>query len=319
MLDSLARTIHPDTYAVEGQVNMNDLLNTENGRVVRMNAPGMVQVIGHEFVGAQAMPVIEMMKGEADRRVGVHNMALEADALQSTTKAAVNAQVDAARQQLKLIARIYAECGMKRFYQLLLRLMVSHPDKGRVVRLRGQWVQTDPSVWNANMDVVVNVGLGQGMAEDRIMALEKVAAFQMQILSTMGPHNPLVTLGQIATTIAKMIELAGWKDTSQFVNPLPPNFSPPPPPPQPTPEQILADVEIKKAQAGALEAAAKIELDRDRLIAETLLKAVEMEGKYPGLKVDVSAIQNALNRDAMSETAAEGEVKPEPKPAPVIA
>jgi hypothetical protein len=116
-----------------------------------------------------------------------------------------------------------------------------------------------------------------------------------------------------------MIELAGWKDTSQFVNPLPPNFSPPPPPPQPTPEQILADVEIKKAQAGALEAAAKIELDRDRLIAETLLKAVEMEGKYPGLKVDVSAIQNALNRDVMSETAAEGEVKPEPKPAPVIA
>lgn len=316
MLDSLARTIHPDTYAVEGMANMNDLLNTENGRVVRMSAPGMVQVIGHEFVGAQAMPVIEMLKAEADRRVGVHNMALEADALQSTTKSAVNAQVDAASQQLELIARIYAECGMKRFYQLLLKLIVSHPDKGRMVRLRNRWIQTDPSVWNANMDVIVNVGLGRGNDEQRLMALQSGMQGQLTMIQTYGPQNPWVTPQQVAASMAKMYEIAGWKDTSQFVNPSAP--VPPPPPPQPSDTQILAEVEREKARGHALETAAKIELDRDRLISDTLLKAVEMEGKYPNLKVDVSAIQAAFNRDQITESAVEGEVE-EPEPVGAVA
>ena len=310
MLDSLARTIHPDTYAVEGMVQMPDLLNTENGRVVRMSAPGMVQVIGHEFVGGQAMPVLELLRAEADRRVGVHNMALEADALQSTTKSAVNAQVDAARQQLELIARIYAECGMKRFYSLLLRLIVSHPDRQRMVRLRNQWVQVDPTVWNANMDVIVNVGLGRGNDEQRLMALQSGMQGQLTMIQTYGPNNPWVTPQQVATSMAKMYEIAGWKDTSQFVNPSAP--VPPPPPPQPTPEEVLAEVERYKAQGDALETAAKIEVERDRLISDTMLKAVELQGKYPNLKVDLSEIQAAFNRDQMSESAAEGEVKPEP-------
>lgn len=310
MLDSLARTIHPDTYAVEGMANMNDLLNTENGRVVRMSAPGMVQVIGHEFVGGQAMPVIEMLKSEADRRVGVHNMALEADALQSTTKSAVNAQVDAARQQLELIARIYAECGMKRFFGLLLKLIVSHPDKKRMIRLRNEWVQTDPSVWNANMDVTVNVGLGHGNDEQRVMALQAGMQAQQMMIQTYGPQNPWVTPQQMAASMAKMYEIAGWKDTTQFVNKDAP--VPPPPPPKPTDTEILAQIEREKTGAGALESAAKIELQRDQMIADTLLKAVELEGKYPGLKVDVSQIQRALNRDRMTESAAVGESEPEP-------
>jgi len=316
-LDSLSRTIHPDTAVVEGMVNMNDVLNTENGRVVRQSAPGMYQVYTHEFVGAQIMPFLEMLKAEADRRVGVHNMALEADALQSTTKSAVNAQVDAARQQLELIARIYAECGMKRFFGLLLKLIVSHPDKGRIVRLRNQWVQTDPSAWNANMDVLVNVGLGRGNDEQRLMALQSGMQGQMTMIQTYGPSNPWVTPQQLATSMAKMYEIAGWKDTSQFVDPTAP--VPPPPPPQPTETEILAQVEREKAGAGALEAAAKIELETKKLIADTMLKAVELEGKYPGLKVDVSAIQAAFNRDQITETAAEGEVKPEPKPVKAVA
>jgi hypothetical protein len=315
MLDSLARTIHPDTAVVEGMVNMNDVLNTENGRVVRQSAPGMYQVYAHEFVGAQAMPVLELLKSEADRRVGVHNMALEADALQSTTKSAVNAQVDAARQQLELIARIYAECGMKRFYQLLLKLIVSHPDRQRMVRLRNRWVQIDPSVWNANMDVLVNVGLGRGNDEQRLMALQSGMQGQLTMIQTYGPQNPWVTPQQVAASMAKMYEIAGWKDTSQFVNPSAP--VPPPPPPQPTDTEILAEVEKQKAQGHALETAAKIELDRDKLIADTLLQAVELQGKYPGLTVDIAAIQAAFNRDQMTESAAEGKAEPKPEPVAV--
>lgn len=38
-LDSLAQAIHPRTAVVEGQVNMDDVMNTETGAIVRMRAP----------------------------------------------------------------------------------------------------------------------------------------------------------------------------------------------------------------------------------------------------------------------------------------
>jgi hypothetical protein len=179
-----------------------------------------------------------------------------------------------------------------------------------MVRLRNQWVPIDPSVWNANMDVIVNVGIGRGNEEQRLMALQSGMQGQLTMIQTYGPQNPWVTPQQVANTMAKMYEIAGWKDTSQFVNPSAP--VPPPPPPQPTDTEILADVEKQKAQGHALEVAAKLELERDKLIADTMLQAVEMQGKYPGLTVDIAAIQQAFNRDQMTESAVEGEAKPEP-------
>lgn len=302
-LDSLSQSIYPRTVVVEGMVNMPDVLNTEVGGVIRAEAPGMVQPFNTPFVGKEALPIIELMMSEADRRVGVHNMALEADALQSTTKAAVNAQVDAARQQIELIARLYAEIGMKRFYTLLLKMIVAHQDKPRMVRLRNRWVEVDPRTWNANMDVVVNVGLGHGTIDDRIAALREVLAFQKEVLQTMGPANPLVTLGQLSNTVAKLVELSGWKDTGQFFNKLPADYQPEPPPPQPTEAEILAAVENKKTGARALEAAGKAELERDKLIVDALLKSAELASQ--GIDISVETIQAAIDADRMTRSLVE--------------
>jgi hypothetical protein len=212
-------------------------------------------------------------------------------------------------QALELIARIYAECGMKRLFKLLLKLIIAHPSP-KMIRRRGEWTALDPSPWNANMDVLVNVGLGHGMAEDRMMALSNGMTAQLKFMELYGPTNPFVTPNQLATSVAKVYELAGFKDSSQFINK--DAQLPPPPPPKPTPEEILAEVEREKTRAGALETAAKIELDRDTLIADTLLKATEIRGKYPGVEVDIAAIRQSLERDTLLD-AAEGEPeKPEP-------
>ena len=61
MLDSLAQSIHPRTGVVEGQVNLDDVLNNENGAIIRMRAPGMVQPFTTPFVGGQAFPMMEYM------------------------------------------------------------------------------------------------------------------------------------------------------------------------------------------------------------------------------------------------------------------
>jgi hypothetical protein len=163
-LDSLAQSIHPRTAVVEGQVNIDDVLNNETGAIIRMRAPGMVQPFSSPFVGQPAFAMLDYMDQMREDRTGMSKaaMGLDADALQSTTKAAVAATVSASQSRLELQARILAE-GMKKLFKGILYLMTTHQDKPRMVRLRNEWVQIDPRVWdNSAWTCQCQHWLGQG-------------------------------------------------------------------------------------------------------------------------------------------------------------
>jgi hypothetical protein len=102
-LDSLSQSINPRTAIVEGQCNIDDVLNNEVGAVIRMRAPGMVQPFNVPFVGQQAFPMLDYLDDVKQNRTGISKAAagLDADALQSTTKAAVTATVNAAHQHIE--------------------------------------------------------------------------------------------------------------------------------------------------------------------------------------------------------------------------
>jgi hypothetical protein len=296
ILDSLAQSIYPRTAIVEGRVNLADVLNTETGAIIRQDAPGMVTPFAMPFVGKEAVGILELMEGEKDRRVGTHNLAMSGDELQSTTRAAVTAQVQAATQRLELISRLYAESGFTRLFKGLLRLVVTHADKKEVARLRQKWVEVDPASWNASMDCTVNVGLGNGLQDERVAIMREVLAAQKEVLTTMGPSNPLVGLGQLRHTLGKLLENAGIKDTSSFFNPLPINYQPPPPPPPPPePAQILAQVEAQKIQADMAIDGAKLELERDKFLADVHLKAAEL-----GVQLDMAALKASVEQNRIA-------------------
>ena len=211
MLDSLSLAIHPRVGVVEGQANMDDVLNTEVGGIIRMRQAGAVQPFSVPFVGQAAFPMLGYLDEVRETRTGMSKaaMGLQADALQSTTRAAVAATVSAAQQHLELIARIFAETGMRALFQGILKLVTENQDRARVVRLRNQWVPIDPRSWNANMDVEVDVALGSGTEEQKIAVLTSIAQKQEQIMQTMGPQNPLVSPQQYRNTLVKLVEASG--------------------------------------------------------------------------------------------------------------
>lgn len=277
ILDSLAQSIFPRTAYVEGMVEVEDVLNTEMGAAIAMQAPGMVQPFTTPFVGAPGLSVLELIQNERERRVGTVNMALEADALQSTTKAAVQAQVEASKARLELIARVFAEGGMSRLFKGLLKLVVAHQDKPRMVRLRNEWVQMDPRTWNASMDVTVNVGLGHGLEEDRNMALREGLAIQEKLYAQLGPGNGVVTMGQITQAIGKLYESAGYKDPSTFINVMPADWDLPRPEPKQDPAELLAEVEREKTLVDMLLDQRKQLLAEHEFAADTFFRAQEAD------------------------------------------
>ena len=317
-LDSLAQSIHPRTAVVEGQVNIDDVLNNETGAIIRMRAPGMVQPFSSPFVGQPAFAMMDYMDQMREDRTGMSKaaMGLDADALQSSTKAAVAATIGASQGRLELQARILAE-GMKKLFKGILYLMTTHQDKPRMVRLRNEFVEMDPRVWNANMDVTVNIGLGNGDTNERIQALTMIAGKQEQIMQQFGLNNPVVTPDMYIKTIQKIIELSGFKDASNYFKSLPADYQmPQADAPKPTPEEVLAQVQAQSIQADIQKKAAELELKReqmirdddyrrDQLAQDLMLKKYELELKY-STQISTAEIdaRQAMDREAMAQQSA---------------
>jgi len=306
-LDSLAQSIHPRTGVVEGQVNIEDVMNTEVGGIIRMRAPGMVQPFTMPFVGQQAFPMLQYMDELRENRTGISKAAsgLDANALQSSTRAAVAATITAAAQHIELICRIFAETGMKSLFHKSMQLIAKNQDAPRMVRLRNTFVPIDPRVWDTNMDVVVNVAIGTGSNEEKMAFLGQVAAKQ-EMLMQMGA--PLADMQGYYNTLSQMMALAGFKDPTVFFKD--PAMMPPPPPPappQPTPEEMLSQVQMEAIRADIQKKAAELELqreemlrkddrERDKLDADMMIKAAEIEAKY-GAQVNTANIEALMQRD----------------------
>lgn len=327
MLDSLSLAIHPRVGVVEGQANMDDVLNTEVGGVIRMRQAGAVQPFSVPFVGQSAFPMLSYLDEVRETRTGMSkaSMGLQADALQSTTRAAVAATVSAAQQHLELIARIFSETGMRALFKGILKLVTENQDRPRVVRLRNQWVPIDPRSWNSDMDVEVDIALGAGTEEQKIAVLNSIAQKQEQIMQTMGPQNPLVSPQQYRNTLVKLAEASGYRNADEFfLNPATMPPQPPPPPPPPDPAQILAEVEKQKIMADIQNKQAELELKRQAMLleddrardkqeADIMLRAYEVQLKY-GTTVDTEALRAMMERPRTASPSVQRPVIPEITP-----
>ena len=315
-LDSLAMSIHPRVAVTEGMVNLDDVMNTEVGSIIRQRQAGQVQPLSMPFVGREAFPVLQYMDQVKEARTGISkaSQGLDANVLQSTTASAVAATVSAAQQHIELIARVFAETGMKDLFKIVLHLITTHQDAPRMVRLRNEFVPIDPRVWNSSMDVSINVSLGRGTDAERMMMLRQIGEMQKDAMKTMGPQNPLTDITKLSNTLKAMTELAGFKDTSQFWS-NPAEFTPPPKQDKPDVNEMLIQVQIQQIQADIQKKAAQLQLDRekmqmeddrkrDELEADLFVKAEEMKAKYGGqLNVEQIRSELAINREVLKAQA----------------
>ena len=309
MLDSLAKSIHPDTWLIEGQVNIDDALSNKVGKLVRTRSAGAIGELNKSFNGKEAFPMLDYMDRMKEDRTGMSkaSMGLDPDALQSTEKSAVSATMASSQAQIELLCRVFAENGMKPLFKKILKLLHNHQEKARMVRLRNNWIPVDPRVWDIGMDVSVNVALGMGTTQEKMQMLSGISAKQEKILQEQGATNPFVTNDQYHHTLSKMTELSGFKDVQSFWS-NPKDFQPPPPePPEPTPDEIFAtaqadkvraDIELDKQKFG-LDQEKMIrddDLQRDKLDSDVGLKTQEMENKYK-TSIDMTEIKGNMEKD----------------------
>ena len=272
-LDSLAQAIDPVTEVVASEVNMKDMLSRALSRIVRTKRPNQIREVPHRWVGKDALEMLAYLDSVKEDRTGRSkaSQGLDPSVLQSSTKAAVQASVAGAQQQLELIARIFAETGVSDLYKGILRMLVEHGDetRRRIIRLRNEYVPMDPNQWDADMDVKVNVALGTGLVEDKIQTLQVILEQQMTL---MQQGSPIVNWSGIRTSLGKMIELAGWPTADEFFVPFGPeqqqqaDQAAEQAGDQPSPEEQLVQIEAQRVQQEGQKAQAQLALDREEMI-----------------------------------------------------
>ena len=312
MMDNVALTNSPRQGYVQGQVNVDDLMNNEIGGLVRLKSPQALVDIATPFVAGQVLTAMQYMDDAVEAKSGVSraSMGLDPDALQNTSATAARLQAQQGSAQIEVMARNIAEGGMKRLFKLMLHLMVENSCEETMMRLHGQFQPVDPRIWNTDMDMSVNVGVGTGQEGERHAALANALQMQMQIWSQYGNGNGLVTMTGIRNTLGDMLALQGVRNIDRYFNPMTPEMEQQliqqqqqqaQENPQMSDGEALvqaeqykadkkAEMDMLRAQIDAQKAIAVDDRERDALDQELMIKVAEILGKY-GTSVDTAQIK----------------------------
>jgi hypothetical protein len=290
MLDNLYLTNNYRVGAVEGQVNLDDLLTSTAGGVIRIKNPNALVPLTVQSSAAQSFPMLDYLDTTQAKRTGVSeaSQGLDPNILQNVTATAVAAMSSAAGGKIELIARIFADTGMTTLMKGILQLVCKYQQKERIIKVNNKFVPMNPREWNTEYNVTVNVGLGTGSKAEQLGVMQMVLDKQEQMLTQYGLSNPLVSLKQYRDTLAKFVNMAGFQDESGFLKDVTQEQSDqlaqqqaqnPQSDPNTEAAKILAQVEKEKAELQAQTQMAKVEMERKALEVKAQREMLELQQK----------------------------------------
>ena len=201
-------------YAISDRVNLDDMLTSRPGGIVRVSGePGSaIMPLQHPPLPASTFSMVEYMDSMKEKRTGItaYNQGLDSNSLNKTASGVAQI-MSAAQQRIELVARTFAETGVKDLFQLVHRLVRTTLTKPDIIRLRNRWVEVDPREWKARKDMSISVGLGAGNKDQQLMHLTTILQMQKEAIQ-IGITSP----EKIYNALAKLTQNAGFKNPEEF-------------------------------------------------------------------------------------------------------
>ena len=229
MLDSGYLAMTPQREVVfENLINPEQLTNLSPGAPVYVNKPGTIREIPIPFVGGQALNMLQHFDAQAEARTGVSksSMGLNVDALSNQSATAANIAYSASLGKVEMIARIFADGGMRKLFRGVLKQLIKYQDYSRIIRMDGDAMAIDPRQWEmfTDMDVSVSTGLGTGNKDRDMAMMNQIVGKQEAIISQFGPSSPLVDLNKYSRALQDMAEASGIKNPELYFGEIPEGY-----------------------------------------------------------------------------------------------
>ena len=269
-------------YAVlEGQANLDDLLTQRPGGVVRVKSPNAITPLVTPALEPYSFQMLEYLDGVRESRAGVSKMSqgMNENALTShTTATAVNAVMTAAQSRVELIARNFAETGVKDLMLIIYKLLYQNQDKERVVMLRNQWVPVRPDVWKDKYDCTVSVALGQGNKDQQMTHLSQMLSFAGE---AMKGGLKIVNEQNMYNLGSSLVKAMGFQNVSDFLT------DPSQIPDQgPSPQEQMAQAKMENERKELEIKSAEIQIKAQKVKQEAQASAVDSQLKVAELQLE---------------------------------
>ena len=160
------------------------------------------------------------------------------------------------------------------------------------------------------ISVTVNVGLGTGSKQEQLGVMQMVLDKQEQMLTQYGLANPLVSLKQYRDTLAKFVNMAGFKDESGFLKDISQEQSDqlaqqqaesPQTDPNTEAAKILAQVEKEKAEMKMQSDMAKLEIEKQELELKVQKEMLELQQKEVQFEKEMALKEMQLTQKAQND------------------
>lgn len=291
VMDNLHLQVNGRYFAVEGQVNLDDLLTSRPGGVVRIKAPGMVGNLQQGMGNLGDMyQMLEYTETQKENRTGFSRQSSGGDANAiNKTATGVSIVTNRADMRTELIARVFAETGVKELFIQMLKLVCKYQHQSAEIHLNGRWLQLKPREWRHQFDVVVNVGLGTNDTNQKQVQIGNLLAMQEKLaaLGLVGPKEAF-------NGGAEMVKTLGYKDVNRFLK-SPPDQQPPPQPPLPLQiEQMKIQAAGQQKQADA-QAQMQLEQVKGQALMQIEQAKLHMTGQVEQAKMQAQ-MQVDVNR-----------------------
>ena len=297
ILDNMYLKNNQRTIAVEGMVNLDDLLISRPGGIIRAKRTDAVAPYVTPDLGSDVYRMVDYLDQVRAGRVGVSPEGSIAD--QSIGDAVGSEGVERLLTQKEelvgLMVRVFAETGIKPLMQMIRRLLMKHIDATIDYEYHDEWVQVAPKNWFQRNRTTVRVGTGSGNRQQQASALTAVLGYQEKLLA--NPGQALVTEANVFTALDDLAKVSGMPGAgAYFLDPDSP-----------------AGKENKQRVASNMQQQQQKELQEAQMLAQTNAKIAEAEqGKaqaaLANVKLTAENKQLQMQLDAIKNSS-ENEIK----------
>lgn len=188
LLDNTYLQNNQRTVVVENQVNLDDLLISRPGGIVRAKRLDAVAPLTTPQLSPDTYQMLDYLDNVRAGRSGVSPDGPVQDSHigDRVGSEGIREMMSAKEELVGLMIRVIAETGIKPICYKIRSQVMRHQDVVKDYKFRGKWIQVDPCKWKERSNTTVRVGTGSGNRQNQLQILTALGAKQAEIKQIPG-------------------------------------------------------------------------------------------------------------------------------------
>ena len=223
ILDNIYLQNNQRTVVVENMVNLDDLLVSRPGGIIRAKTQNAVSPMPTTALSSDVYNMMDYFDTVRAGRTGVSPDGSVSDSAMGDAVGSEGLEklLSQKEELVGLMIRVFAETGVKPICIRIRDLLIMHRDTVEEYEFRGDWEKVQPSRWGARSRTTIRVGTGSGNRKEQASALANILAFQEKIMA--NPGQALVKENNVFAALNDFVKASGMPGAAPyFLDPVSP-------------------------------------------------------------------------------------------------